>query len=249
MGGGLGVVRPLDYSGGRIMLHIDSLVELTTRLRSCAKEPKTIEWIETHVQPGDVVFDIGANVGTYSLVIDRHTGGRAKVYAFEPSVATFLQLVRNVALNGCNGRVIPLPIAFGARTGLTTFNYRSLAPGAALHAVGEPRDIFGRSFEPEMRQPILLYTLDEFVETFAIEPPTHIKLDVDGSELEILKGGACTLAGTKLRTVIVELEPKSSAATEAVALLEQAGFRLASVSSQGGVTDTSNYLFTRETVP
>ena len=245
MSEGLGVVRPMDYAGDRILLHVDSLVELTTRLRSCAKEPETIAWIENHVRPGDIVFDIGANVGVYSFVIDKHSRGRAKVYAFEPGGATFLQLTRNIALNRCDGRVIPFPVGFGATTALATFNYSSLVPGAALHAVGEPIDAHGRSFEPALRQPILLFSLDDFIETFAIERPAHIKLDVDGSELDILLGGARTLSDPDLRTIMIELEPTTASAGEAMRLLENAGFKLASVRSHGTATETSNYLFIR----
>jgi FkbM family methyltransferase len=245
MSDALGVVRPLDYSGDPILLHVDSLVELTTRLRSCAKEPETVAWIEKHVKPGDVVFDIGANVGVYSFVIDRHSHGRAKVYAFEPGVATFLQLTRNVALNRCHGRVIPFPIGFGAVTGVATFNYSSLAPGAALHAVGEPINSHGHSFEPAMRQDILLYSLDDFIPTFGIELPSHIKIDVDGPELDILRGASRTLANPILRTVMIELEPTNPSSSEATGLLERAGFTLSSVRSHGTATETSNFLFVR----
>lgn len=245
MSEGLGVVRPLDYSGDPIHLHVDSLIELTTRLRSCAKEPETVGWIETYVKPGDVVFDIGANVGVYSFVIDRHSRGRAKVYAFEPGVATFLQLTRNIALNRCDGRVIPFPVGFGAKTGVATFNYSSLAPGAARHAVGEPIDSVGRAFEPALRQHILLYSLDDFIDTFRIEPPAHIKVDVDGPELDILRGASAALANPTLRTVMIELEPTSPSSGEATRLLESAGFELASVRSHGAATETSNYLFVR----
>jgi FkbM family methyltransferase len=241
----LSIVRPVDYAGGSVMLHVDSLVELNTRLRSCEKEPETVRWIEQYIRAGDVVFDIGANVGVYALVIDRHTRRGAKVYAFEPGAGTFLQLTRNVALNGCDGRIIPLAVAFGARTGLSTFNYSSLAPGAARHAVGESVDAFGQPFEPARRQPILVYSVDEFIETFHIEPPAHIKLDVDGTELDILRGSPRTIANPRLRSVMVELEPTTAGAHDAQRLLEGSGFRLANVTSHGDATYTSNYLFVR----
>ena len=246
MTGPLGTVRPLDYDGGSILLHVDSLIELNTRLRSCAKEPETVRWIETFVKPGDVVFDIGANVGVYSFVIDRHSQGKAKVYAFEPSAATFVQLTRNVALNACENRVVPLPIAFGEQTRLATFNYSSTAPGAALHGVDTAVDAHGKSFVPAMRQPIMLFSIDEFVQRFGIESPTHMKIDVDGTELDILRGARKTIANGKLRSVMIELEPTSHAKDDATALLEGAGFRLETARSHGAATETTNYLFVRE---
>ena len=246
MAGPLATVRALDYDNGSILLHVDSLIELTTRLRSCAKEPETVKWIETFVKPGDVVFDIGANVGVYSFVIDRHTEGKARVYAFEPSASTFVQLTRNVALNHCENRVVPLPIAFGEATRLAVFNYSSTAPGAALHALDSTVDARGHSFVPAMRQPIMLFSLDDFIDRFRIEVPTHMKIDVDGPELDILRGAGRTLANGKLRSVMIELEPTSSTKAEATTLLERAGFRVESVRSHGAATETTNYLFVRD---
>jgi len=243
--GDLSVVRPLDYSGNGILLHVDSVIELTTRLRSCAKEPETVRWIETFVRPGDVVFDIGANVGVYSFVIDRHLGGKAKVYAFEPGAATFLQLTRNIALNGCEDRIVPVAVGFGAETRLATFNYSSTAPGAALHAVDSTVDAHGKTFVPAMRQPIMLYSLDDFIVRFRIEQPCHMKIDVDGSELDILRGGLKTLGNPRLRTIMVELEPTSPTTVEAKQILSDAGFMMHSVASHGSATETSNFLFLR----
>lgn len=246
MDGSLGLVRPMDYRPSDVLLHVDSMVELETRLRSCAKEPETVDWIETHIRAGDVVYDIGANVGVYSLVIDRHTGGGAWVYAFEPGVSTFLQLTRNFALNSCGERIIALPVAFGAETRMATFNYSSLAPGAARHAMGEEAvDALGQPFEPAMRQRLLQYRLDDFAKLFGLESPNHIKLDVDGPELDILHGARRTLRDPGLRSVMVELEPTSEAADRGVAMLEEAGLGLVSVHSHGAATETSNYLFVR----
>jgi len=246
IGNELSVVQPLDYDGGAIRIHVDSLIELTTRVRSCAKEPETVRWIETYVRPGEVVFDIGANVGAYSFVIDRHSGGNARVYAFEPGAATFLQLTRNIALNRCEGRVIPIGIGFGASTRLATFNYSSIVPGAARHSLDAAIDLEGQPFQPAMSQPVMLYSIDDFIDSFGIENPAHMKIDVDGPELDILKGATRTMADRRLRTIMIELEPTSPASTEATTLLEAAGFALTSVSSHGSATETSNYLFVRE---
>jgi FkbM family methyltransferase len=196
---------PLDYARGGIRLVVDSASELP-RLHSCRKEPETVAWIEEFVRPGDVVFDIGANVGAYSLVVDRATGGRCTVYAFEPSFSTYAQLSRNVALNGSAGRVIPVLVALSDANGLVTFNYSSLDPGTALHALGDSIDNKGKPFRPAFTQPVLSYRLDDFVAQFTRTAPNHVKLDVDGIELKILQGAPRTLADPALRTVLVEVE-------------------------------------------
>ena len=235
----------LDYGRAPIHLRLDSLAE-HGRLWSCRKEPETIAWIETHVRPGDVVYDIGANVGAYSLVIDRFTDGRAKVFAFEPSFATFTQLSRNIFLNQCAGRVIPLHVALGETTSLANFNYTSLSAGTSLHTLGPAIDHREKAFTPVFVQPILGFRLDDLVETFKLDPPTCIKLDVDGVELGILRGAPRTLAHPALRTLIVEVEADLPSSEAIVALLADAGFRCDARHRHEGQIGTANYVFTRE---
>ena len=57
------VIRALDYAEAAVRIHADTWVEYAKRAHSCAKEPEPIEWLETYIAPGDVVYDIGANVG------------------------------------------------------------------------------------------------------------------------------------------------------------------------------------------
>lgn len=220
----LTIVQRMDYPAPPVLLHVDSWVEYEKRTRSAAKEPEMAWWIEHCIEPGSVVFDIGANVGAYALAIARATGGKATVYAFEPSFATFAQLSRNVFLNGCHGAVIPIHAALSERTGLASLLYRSLDSGEALHQVvasgAEER------WKCVYRQPVLSYTLDDFIAQFSIPHPHHIKLDVDGIEYAVLGGAGRTLANPRLRSVLVETEEGREGASLIRGLLERAGFRL-----------------------
>src|SRR5579872_3231912 len=65
----------LDYAASRIRLLVSSS-EIGVRLRSVEKEPFTVEWIEQSLRPGEVFYDIGANVGAYSLIAARATANR-----------------------------------------------------------------------------------------------------------------------------------------------------------------------------
>lgn len=181
------LIGSLDYPASAIQMELVSEYQLS-RLKSCLKEPETITWIERTVRPGDVLYDVGANVGAYSLVTHAATCGRAQVYAFEPSFSTFSALCRNLQLNRCGAAVLPLQIALSDRTGLLPFNYSSVRVGAALHSVGEPLDLHGRPFEPELVQMVLSYRLDDLVSELALAPPTNVKVDVDGAEQAVLRG-------------------------------------------------------------
>lgn len=243
-----GVLVQMDYKPHPIMLSADSIIEYTTRRNSAGKEPETIRWIETYIRAGDVVYDIGANVGAYSLVIDRHTEGRAKVYAFEPSFSTFAQLNKNIFVNSCQERIVPLYIALSSKTQLLTLNYSSLTPGTALHALGVPVDHLGKTFTPAFQQPVLSYRIDDLIDAFRIEKPNHIKLDVDGIEWEILQGADRVLREKTLRSIQVEMEPSLESCQWITDFLISKGFHLEAVHQHGASKmNTSNYLFARET--
>jgi FkbM family methyltransferase len=235
----------LDYPGDPIRLQVDSEAELP-RLHSCLKEPETVAWIEQFVRPGEVVFDIGANVGAYSFVVDRATGRNCTVYAFEPSFSTFAQLSRNVALNASQGRVIPVFLALSDVNGLVTFNYSSLAPGAALHSLGDSNHGKEERFRPALSQPVMSYRLDDFVVQFAARMPNHIKLDVDGAELKVLHGASGTLTDPALRTIMVEVEPTRPEFGTIQTLLAANGFvEHARYPHGAGPDHPMNVLFTR----
>ena len=229
----------LDYSKADIWLSIDSDIELKTRLRSCYKEPETVQWIEEFLRPGDVFYDIGANVGAYSLVADAVTGGQCRVFAFEPSFANFAQLTRNIFLNKCQGRVIPLQIALSDTTGLVPFHYSSLLPGSAFHTVQEANG----STAPTTEHLAISYQLKDLVRELQMPMPNHIKLDVDGVELGVLRGADTVLGNKALRSVLVEIDGVDE---PVVSYLKQHGFEVRSRHAHGNEPGApANYIFVR----
>ena len=193
------------------------------RLGSVEKEPLTVEWIERSIKAGDVFFDIGANVGAYSLIAAKATGNGARIFAFEPAAASFRDLSRNVVLNGCAESVVPVPLALWSETGLLSLTFRSLSAGASRHRIGR-----GVASENGRTATILGVRLDDLMERFGIPVPTHAKIDVDGYELEVLRGAERTLARPEWRSIIIELDPDESERNLAIQeLLTNAGFDVA----------------------
>lgn len=192
----------LDFPGVDIWLRATSAPERKWRARSCAKEPFTVQWIQDAVGKDEVLYDIGANVGTFSLIAAMSR--RASVVAFEPGYANFARLCENIQLNDCGGHIIPVPLPLSDRPGLLSFNYRSLEPGQSRHVLGDTSFVPGpRSTSPYV-QPVCATTLDRAVADFGLQPPHHLKIDVDGSELRVLKGAAAVLRGSQLRTILIE---------------------------------------------
>jgi FkbM family methyltransferase len=232
----------LDYPGAEIRLRVTTKAE-RVRLKACAKEPFTIEWIHRCVRAGDVLYDIGANVGAYSLVAAKQPGGGARVFAFEPSYANVAALTANVVLNGLAGQVTPMPIALSNQDAMTVFGLRALEAGSARHTLGT-----GPSDEgpPVYRQPVMTMRVDALVERFGLPQPNHIKLDVDGGELEVLEGATRALASPELRSMLVEVSTSLSA--QVTDILERHGLHLdgkVNVQNKAGEYRVWYGLFTR----
>jgi FkbM family methyltransferase len=211
----------LDFPDHDIWLRATTATERRWRARACAKEPWTVRWIQDHIHRDEVLYDIGANVGAFSLIAAVARG--ARVVAFEPGYATFARLCENIQLNACANAIVPVPLPLSDATGLLTFAYRSLEPGQSRHTLGEVLDAGAASAAP-YAQPMCATTLDRAVADFKLPLPQHLKIDVDGTELRVLKGGAAVLRGPQLRTIL--LESDAPAWDALAAELGAAGFTL-----------------------
>jgi FkbM family methyltransferase len=180
----------LDYPRAAIHLQLTSPEEFY-RLKSCSKEPWTVRWIEEYLRPDEVLYDVGANVGAYTLVAAVGVPG-ARVVAFEPGAANFAALCANVELNGVGGRVIPVPLALGERSGSAALEGAPVA--------GASRSLDGAA-GPE-HPTVLVDRLDDLVDRFELPPPDHL----DGSELQVLAGAERLLARDGVRSAMVELD-------------------------------------------
>lgn len=238
----LSPVTRLDYHRHKILMHADSELGLY-RARACWKEPETVSWIEESVQPGEVFYDIGANVGAYSLVASKYCGGHLTVHAFEPSFSTYYQLCRNIILNNCEDSITPHMIGLTKASGPVVFNYRSLEAGSSLHSLVENADA-PELFHPLYRQRILGFSLDYLVSHFNFPVPHHIKLDVDGPELDILYGATHTLEQNVVKSILVEVGTENRQADSVTEFLNSKNFQLLSRIDRGGGT-TWNYIFKR----
>ncbi len=209
----------LDYDGAEIQV-VAAARQRTARAQT--KEPFTVAWLEDTLRPGDVLYDIGASVGSYSLIAAAFCP-EARVVAIEPGFLNYGVLCSNVAVNGFGDRVVPVPLPVGARTGTSALRYWSITPGAGTHAA-ESRSGEGSIYE----QQALTTTVDALVTEFGLPAPTLVKLDVDGLETAVLAGAAASLARPELRSLLVELPPEDEPDAITTTLTE-AGFTAAVV--------------------
>lgn len=215
-------VVTLDYTPIAIHLRVTSREERSYRAHACAKEPWTVEWLERTVAANGVLYDIGANVGAFTLIAARREPS-ATVVAFEPGYASFAHLCENVVLNGCQHNVVPIPMPLWSETALVTMRYKSLAPGQSRHSV-RSWSVRQRSTPGDERyeQPMLGTRLDDLVRQYGLPAPTAVKLDVDGAEIDVLLGAADTLRAPSLATLLIEIA--RDVESRVFGLVEQAGW-------------------------
>jgi FkbM family methyltransferase len=150
--------------------------------------------------PGDVVLDIGANLGAYSLLFAQWVGPTGHVYAFEPAPESRFGLARHVCLNRCEGLVSISPDAVSASRGVVHF--RAAGPrgdNGIVSADGAASD----SIE------VTTTSIDEFCALHHLAP-SLIKIDVEGAELDVLKGARRTIASrADALHVYVEIHPRA----------------------------------------
>lgn len=239
----------LDYSAIPIYLQINSIGEYPRRL-ACQKEPWTVNWIETYVRPGDVLFDVGANVGAYSLLAAKLTKGSAKIYAFEPAFFNYPALCTNVLINNCQDSILSFPFALSKNTHLDYFNYADLRSGSALHTLGEQIDYRGDNFDAIYRQPVIAYSIDELVHLFSIPMPNHIKIDVDGTEMDVLLGAEKTLENPSVVSIMMEICEKRVMSSTILSFLKPKRWSLSGrydrPGKPGHSSDVSYLLFLRD---
>ena len=186
------------------------------------KEPETLDWIDGHLREDDLLFDIGGNIGVFTLYAAlRHL--RARVVVFEPEYSSLHLLRDNIVANGLSERVQVYPFALGDRTGLSQLYVQDLTPGAALHTESERQLWTTDSGERVvLSEGIWAMTLDEFCERAGLWP-NALKIDVDGGEGRVLAGAQETLSRPGLRSLLVEAGD-AGLGPDACDLLRRAGF-------------------------
>ncbi|MDB5686605.1 MAG: hypothetical protein JWR77_1194, partial [Rhizorhabdus sp.] len=172
--------------------------------------------------------------------------------AFEPHFANYHQLCVTIALNGLADTVTPICLAFAEGKAVAEMNLASLDIGTSMSNFGEARDFRGKPFDPAFRQGMIGYDIDSFIADFGVEIPNHVKIDVDGIELPIVRGARKMLADERLLSVSIELIESDVDQVAAVTeILEQAGLHFVHKKQNAAFAtpetrDVLNYLFHRD---
>jgi FkbM family methyltransferase len=186
------------------------------------KEPDTLAWIDS-MTACSIFWDIGANVGSYSIYAAKVKN--CDVYAFEPSVFNLEILARNIFFNKLQSKIKIIPVAVSDRLGFDKFQLTTTSWGGALSSFSSNIDHNGKPLQDVFEYQTLGVSIEEAVHLLKIPKPNHIKIDVDGIEHLILRGGKNILKTAE--SVLVEINDDfKEQSDESIACLNDAGFVL-----------------------
>ena len=199
-------------------------------------EPTTNAWIESF-DSNDTFVDIGANIGLYSLMAAAH--GVTKVYAFEPNPFSFSVLSRNIISNSYDSVIFPFCLAMNECSSVVTFKL------GGLHAGSIENEISDEGQHPDSPSiTTASFSVDELFDVQGISSINHMKIDVDGLELEILRGATGLLSNKALKSILVEDTSKNQdEVSKITSLLAEFNFLQ---THAWGRDDPSNKIFIRD---
>jgi FkbM family methyltransferase len=195
-----------------------------------SREPETLDWIDSF-EPDCTFFDVGAGFGTETLYAALKRNGPKQIASFDLDLVSSFDLAYNLYLNRIN-KVEQFYVAVGSTPACTFVrtsehtNYFEARRGAKYERIG-------------------CYTCSLSLDTFSAMrqlAPDYVKIDVDGAELDVVRGMHSILKQPRLKSVLIEL--CAQVREPVLELMNEAGFRIEIESGFPG-TDTKNVIFYR----
>jgi FkbM family methyltransferase len=162
---------------------------------------------EKYIKPGMTIFDIGANIGMYSLPLSFLVKHNGKVHAFEAESKNYERLRINIALNNFTNIKLNHNAVFSESVEVTL----NVFPDSvnSWHSLGSPElpDPFnpGKLISPKEKQVVQGVSIDDYVSNCKIEKIHFMKIDVEGAEFDVLKGASSSLEKGLIDVIMFEI--------------------------------------------
>lgn len=187
-------------------------------------EPDTVRILRENLRRGQTFWDVGANYGLMSLFVASIVGPTGNVVSFEPAPESYKLLTRNIAFSP---NIEARPYAVGNEDGMVTMSVQGSSTGSSL--VKKVVEL-SQSYHdvPILEASVPIYRLDTLVEQIAFKPDV-IKIDIEGFEVEALRGAQMMLEEIR-PTLIIEIHPlqielSGARETEMFDILERSRYR------------------------
>ena len=165
------------------------------------KEEETIRWMDKFGKKNNIFFDIGANIGLYSLYYSSLY--RSSVYSFEPDFQNLYLFKKNIILNNLQKfiKIIPNPVNNQNCFGNLIYNINNLS-GSSDTFFNDIKFLKNKNFK---KISMLAVKIDDLTKNLIIPYPTLIKIDVDGGEIDVIQGAHRTITSKNCKSVLVEV--------------------------------------------
>ncbi|MGA3324955.1 MAG: FkbM family methyltransferase [Terriglobia bacterium] len=217
-----GGVLPVEMGGISSRFYVRNYRELRILEAVEIGERAVLDLMINFLKAGDVVFDIGANIGLYSVLLAKVVGERGKVIAFEPEKQSYLHLLDNLNLNGLTG-VRCVQKALGEEPGEGKLFVRD---GVTCPRLMSPPQSGGTG--QVTCETVEVEKGDSLVAEEKLPLPRAVKIDVEGHEWAVIQGLRHTLAQPSCKLVCCEIHPHllpaSVRAESILELLKSLGF-------------------------
>jgi FkbM family methyltransferase len=220
--GGEGI--PWDVNGTEFRIAAGERIRFAHRY-----EPEAAAFLSSRITPGMTCFDVGANVGVYVLQLANWSKPNGRVVAFEPNPGAREVLASHIAWNGIGDRVTVVPLAVSSAPGDNVL-YAEGADG--MSRLSQANDRLGDS---TVATPVPVTSIDHWCQQHGTWPDVML-LDIEGFEIEALRGSRQTIARVK-PLIVVEMHPNvwpssNASRPEAERLFAELGIRPVPLSGQ-----------------
>ena len=157
-----------------------------------------IKLLQKIIQSGDICYDIGANIGFYSLYFDTLSKQKGKTICFEPASTAYEYLQANIKLNNRNSTVTEYKIGVGKDSKKERIYYPTHGTAAGTASIKYQN----HDFKSEV---ITIDSIDSLMDKLNIPVPDFVKIDVEGYQQEVLEGGV-KLFGQHAPIIMAELK-------------------------------------------
>jgi len=227
-------------------------IKYLTPNRRCVKRVERIHikdelgmrWLHTQSE-GDILLDVGGNVGMYALpAAFKH---KLRVYAFEPEHRNYSLLCRNIILNGLQDQITAYCLAVSDKMDFNELYINGIEDGTSCHSFGEELDYNLNPTKSAAKQGCMSITIDQFMENRSVEKDIHLKIDVDGFDYKVILGAEKTLQNPKTKSVIMEINTNLEKHRNVFGIMENHGFEMVEscVRSEGNFVGVGNHVFIR----
>ena len=191
------------------------------------KEPETLDWIDGFKKKKIIFWDIGANVGLYSIYAAlKHNN--IEIVSFEPSTSNLRVLSRNISINNLENKIkiFTNPLS-NKNNKFLIMKETEFIEGGALNCFGENFNFEGKKISSTMNYKILGNTINNLLKSKILRVPNYIKLDVDGIEHLILEGGDKYLKNKNIKGLCIEInENFKTQYKKVISILKKNKFRI-----------------------